>query len=54
MVTAVSTLFFIITQVSREIKGIGDVLIFSKCKYLHVKTVSLATVKSCVTVGPIP
>ena len=47
-VTEVSTF----TQVSSGLKRV-HILIFSKCKYFHVKVASLATVKSCVTVGPI-
>ena len=48
VVTEVSTCL-IITQVSGGLKK----LIFSKCKYLPVKIASLATVKSCVTLGPV-
>ena len=33
--------------------GLKKNRIFSKCEYLHVKIASLATVKSCVTLGPI-
>ena len=41
--------FLNITQVSSGF----NFLIFSKCKYLHAKIAILATVKSCVTIGPI-
>ena len=51
VVTEVST-FLVITQVSSGLKK-SHTLIVSKYKYLHVKIASLATVKSCVTVGPI-
>ena len=51
MVTEVST-FVTITQVSNGFKK-SHILIFSKFKYLHYKIASLATVKSCVTIGPI-
>ena len=51
VVTEVST-FLIITQVSNDFKK-SHILIFSKCKYFHVKIASLGTVKSCVTIGPI-
>ena len=44
----------VVTQVSSGLKkNCILVLIFSKCKYLHVKIASLAIVKSCVTIGPI-
>ena len=49
VVTKVSTLL-IITRVSSGLKK-SQMLIFSKYKYLHVKTASLANVKSCVTMG---
>ena len=51
VVTKVSTLL-LITRVSSGLKKL-QMLIFSKYKYLHVKIISLANVKSCVTVGPI-
>ena len=51
VVTKMSTLL-IITRGSSGLKK-SQMLIFSKCKYLHVKIASLANVKSCVTVGPI-
>ena len=49
MVTEVSR-FLILTQVD---SGLTNILIFHKFKYLHVKIASLATVKSCVTIGQI-
>ena len=51
VVTIVSA-FLIITELSSGLKK-SNFLNFSKCKYLHVKMASLATVKSCVTIGPI-
>ena len=42
----------VITQVSSGLKKL-HILIFSKCKCLHVKIASLVNVKSCVTIGPI-
>ena len=45
----------VITQVSSGLKKfhilIFSILIFSKCKYLHVKIASLASVQSCVIIG---
>ena len=46
MVTKVST-FLTITNCFKKF----NLLIFSNCKYLHVKIASLTTVKSCI-VGP--
>ena len=42
-----------ITQVSSGLLKKFHILIFSKCKYLHVKIASLTNVQSCVTIGPI-
>ena len=44
--------FWIITQVSGGLKTV-HILIFNKCKFFHAKIASSATIKSCVTQGPV-